>query len=93
MAAVDLRDSSNRICFQYKGEHEEFVGGTLSNMSVSRVPRWFRFGKGCVIDVKEQAKIAEELTRSMPIDETGALLSEGITRETSRRRNAMHSKF
>ena len=62
-------------------------------MSVLRYPRWFRFGKGCVIDVKEQAKIGRELTGSMPIDETGALLSEGITRATSCRRKELHHKL
>ena len=93
LEAVDLADSTNRIFFQRWGANEQFPGGTLSQEVGSRQPRWFRFGFGCVIDVKEQTRIAQELTGKMPLDELGGPMSVGIPRATSRQRADLYLKF
>ena len=61
--AVDLRDQHNnatRVCYQTWGAKEEFQSGTLGG-TITRQPFWFKFGKTCVIEVKEQIEIAKEL--------------------------------
>ena len=91
--AIDLSNTSNRIYFQFNGHQEEFTGGALLDTAVSKNPPRFRFGNGCVIDMKEQMQIGLELTGSMPVNENGALLSEGVPHKTITQRKDLHPKF
>ena len=95
LKAVDLFDSQNNlhICCQEFGSKEDLLGGTLSNVSIMRYLRWFSFRNNRVIEVKEQVQIVNELTGSMPLDETGISVDDVIPRKTSRRRHDLHWHF
>ena len=93
VAAVDLGDSCSPISFQKCGDFEEFAGGLLSDLVISRQPRWFKFGPGCVITVTEQQEIVRELMGRMAITETDGILSRGVCRETANRRKQLFAKF
>ena len=74
---MGLSDNSNRVCFHFNGREEDFVGGNRFDTAVPKKPRWFRFGRRCVINVKEQTQIGRELTRDIPVNENSSFLLEG----------------
>ena len=59
---VNVMEDNDFIYCQQWGALESFAGGYLNDSIKMHRPRWFRFGKSCAIDVKEQLAIAKELS-------------------------------
>ena len=62
--AVNISEEYNSMGIYYQtwGNNEKFAGGTLSTNQTERQACWFKIGNCYQIDVREQMRIAKELT-------------------------------